>query len=132
MNKHKIVSLIIPAGSFRLRKLFLIMIGLLLLLGGILAYYASNSIERDRLTTIRIGNEIVEALQTYYDDNKRYPISLDELVPKYLKEIKEPLWGDSGWEYGGSPSLLKVGYKSYDALYPMMIYNQEHGWIYDT
>ena len=132
MNKYRIVSRLIPAGSFRLRKSFLIIVGFLLLLAGILAYYIPNSIEHDRLATIDIGNEIVKALQAYYDDNSRYPALLDELVPKYLKKIKNPLWGDSGWEYGGSPELLKVGYESHGTLYPLMIYNPEHGWIYDA
>ena len=133
MSKHRIVSLLIPKGSFRLRKSFLIIVGLLLLIAGILAYYVPNRIERDRLATIDIGNEIVEALQVYFEDNGRYPASLDELVPKYLKEIKKPLWGDSGWEYGGSPALLNVGYESRKGVcYPIMYYRPGHGWVYDS
>jgi len=132
MNMDRIVSKLMPSGHIRLRKSFLIIVGLLLLLVGTMAYYFSNSLERDRLRTIDIGNEIVSALQAYHDDNGRYPASLNQLVPKYLGEIKEPPWGDSGWEYGGSPALLKVGYESNGTLYPMMIYNQEQGWIYDT
>jgi len=132
MNKHRLVSLLIPVGSFRLRKSFIVIIGLLLLFAGILAYYVPNRMECDRLATIDIGNEIVEALQVYFEDNGQYPVSLEGLVPKYLKEIKKPLWGDSEWEYEGSPAQLKVGYESHGELYPMMIYNPDHGWIYDA
>ncbi len=130
---HETLKRLCPKESlFTLRRSFLIIVGLLLLLGGVLAYYVPDLIESGRLATIDLGNEIVEALEGYYADTGRYPASLDELVPKYLNEIKEPLWGDSGWEYGGSPAQLKVGYKSRGQLYPMMVYNSEHGWIYDA
>ncbi|MCK4885738.1 MAG: hypothetical protein KAS96_00055 [Planctomycetes bacterium] len=131
MDKNEKFSLLKSIRNLRLRKTFFIIVGLLLFVIGILAYYIPNSMEHDRLATIDIGNEIIEALQTYFDDNGHYPTSLEELVSKYLKEIKKPLWGDSGWIYSGIPSGLKVGYKSHGGLYPMMIYDPKHGWICD-
>ena len=134
MNKQKLFSLLLPAGSFRLRKSFLITVAILLLLSGIIVYYSFIVEERDRVATIDIGNEIVEALQAYTKDYGKYPDLLDELVPEYLKEIKKPLWGTSGWVYDWNSThiSLKVGYKTHEQLYPLMIYDPEHGWVYDT
>jgi hypothetical protein len=34
-----------------------------------------------------VSQPIVDALENYYQDNKNYPQSLPQLVPKYLKEF---------------------------------------------
>ena len=105
-----------------------------MLLSGIIVYYAPKIEEHNRLATIDIGNEIVEALQAYFKDHGQYPVLLDELVPKYLNEIKKPLWGTSGWIYDGNSAHISliVGYKKNTQLYPLMIYDPEHGWMHDT
>lgn len=48
-----------------------------------------------------IGNMIVLSLNTYKADNKKYPKDLEELVPEYIDQIKEPKVGK--WVYKINP-----------------------------
>lgn len=50
------------------------------------------------------GECIVAALNSYYGDHGRYPDRLNQLVPKYLRNIDSPVAGDRKWIYE-----LKVG-----------------------
>ena len=134
MEMHETIKRLCPKESlFRLRKSFLIIVGLLLLLGGILAYYVPNRMESDRLETIAIGDEILKALEACFADHNQYPASLEALVPKYLDTVKEPPWGDSGWIYDAQIGKISVGYKHrHGSCYPVMYYRSGYGWVYDT
>ena len=120
--------------------LSIIAILLLLTLGVIfLNQYVQKNSDNDRLETIDIGNEIIGALESYYVDNGRYPKSLEQLVPKYLNEIKRPKWGEDGWVYEfADPNYFKitVGYKEWgESYYPVMYYSsfqKKAGWICDN
>jgi len=39
------------------------------------------------------GNEIIKSLNDFYFDNESFPKQLDELVPKYINELPEPIIG---------------------------------------
>lgn len=96
---------------------------------------SSSSLEDCRLETEVMGNEIVKALNAYKSDNEKYPVSLELLVPKYLRVVETPVWGDSGWKYigyGSETFELKVGYKTKSgSYYPVMYYDPADGWICD-
>lgn len=83
------------------------------------------------------GNEIVDALERYFAENKRYPDSLDKLVPKYLTKIPRPKWGQ-GWRYisGGESFFIETGYKDIlggNEYYPSLQYFIEiHEWLLDS
>jgi hypothetical protein len=49
--------------------------------------------------TTQRGNRIVRALEQYHADRGRYPNSLTDLSPKYLREIPPPTWGLRTWQY---------------------------------
>ena len=84
--------------------------------------------ERDRHA--RAGaQQLVEALDAYYSDQRAYPPELDQLAPRYLASIPES-WGDRAFEYalaaGGQDftlgyvdapigTLPNDGYHSYEA-----------------
>ncbi|MBW2290955.1 MAG: hypothetical protein JRG94_01440 [Deltaproteobacteria bacterium] len=84
--------------------------------------------ERDRHA--RAGAEqLVEALDAYYSDQRAYPPELDRLAPRYLATIPES-WGDRPFEYAQSTggqdfslgyvdapmgTLPNDGYHSYEA-----------------
>ena len=96
-------------------------------------------LDKDRLETMDVGNEIIKALESYYAENGKYPQSLNQLVPKYLHEIKFPKWGEGGWVYKyGDPNYFRitVGYKNWGkSYYPVMYYSsaqKEVGWICDN
>lgn len=57
----------------------------------------------------RSGDTIVMALNEYYSDQGRYPEKLDDLVPTYLAELKEPgtMWG---WLYLVEKDNFTLGY----------------------
>ena len=49
-----------------------------------------------------IGNKILDAIDQYHADNGSFPERLEDLVPKYLKEVKPPTAGTREWQYGRS------------------------------
>ena len=120
--------------------LSIIAILLVLILGAIfLNCYVQKSSDKNRLETVAIGNEIVEALESYHVENGQYPESMERLVPKYLNKLKQPLWGEDGWNYelhGPNSFVIKVGYKDWGkSYYPVMYYSSVQkaaGWIYDN
>ena len=48
---------------------------------------------------IRVGDEIIAALEKYHTDQGHYPEELSELVPKYLPAITPPKFGEKKWTY---------------------------------
>ena len=49
--------------------------------------------------TFQRGDEIVAALEQYRAENKVYPERLDDLVPKYVPELRTPDYGEKKWDY---------------------------------
>jgi hypothetical protein len=45
------------------------------------------------------GDRIAAMLLRFHRENGRFPAALDELVPKYLPEIRPPAAGKGEWEY---------------------------------
>ena len=117
---------------FHLRPFVIIVLIFIVAVAIFSNWYFPRKSEANRLKTIAIGDEIVNALEAYRLEHGQYPSSLEMLVPKYLDKIKSPPWGNSGWQYMGSPIGLTVGYKSHGGLYPNMSYHSKHGWIHDT
>ena len=131
MNNKKLSLISTLRQNRKLSNAFLVTISILLIFA-MLVYFSSRQYENSRRATIEIGDELVNALETYYNDKQKYPNSLDDLVPHYLDIVQEPKWGDSGWEYDGGPESLKVGYKTkHGGLYPQMVYTKQ-GWVYDS
>jgi hypothetical protein len=60
----------------------------------------------------RNGDTIAGALNKYHSDQGRYPEKLDDLVPTYLAELKEPgtMWG---WLYIADKDTFTLGYVFY-------------------
>lgn len=48
---------------------------------------------------IRVGDEIIAALERYKTDQGHYPEELSELVPSYLPAITPPKFGEKKWTY---------------------------------
>jgi hypothetical protein len=90
--------------------------GLIVAAGIPLALYASLEVgfpySPDQVIR-RNGEEIIaKALNQYYIDNEIYPQNLDELMPNYVSDLKEPktLWG---WLYTGNNKDFTLGYVFY-------------------
>ncbi len=62
---------------------------------------ALTSCERRSATPedFRRGDEIVAALQKYRADHGHYPDTLGPLAPDYIREIKDPDYGERRWDY---------------------------------
>ena len=48
---------------------------------------------------LRIGDEIIAALEKYDADQGHYPEELADLVPGYLPAITPPKFGEKKWDY---------------------------------
>jgi hypothetical protein len=51
------------------------------------SFVGSKIIDIQRDKVFEDGNRIVHALEQYYKDNNKYPVSLSELVPKYIESV---------------------------------------------
>lgn len=84
----------------------------LLLVVVAMAFFLSVRFEGDPAVTVQQpGNAIIAALQRYRSEQGSYPVSLEELVPRYLDDMPQPLWGERKWRYlrEGEVFHLKVG-----------------------
>jgi len=68
------------------------------------ALYAAYNVTYFRRETvvssnISTGDQIVNALEGFYMQNKLYPASLEELTPNYILHIKNPDSIDAVWSY---------------------------------
>ncbi len=89
--------------------------GLIVTIGIPLALYASSQVafpySPDQVIRRNGETVVVKALNEYYIDNKAYPQNLNELVPTYVSDLREPktIWG---WLYTGNSTDFTLGYVS--------------------
>lgn len=72
------------------------------------------------------GDKVIEALNAYKKDQRRYPDNLEQLVPKYLPMVPEPTAGTRRWRYetdGTGFILLFEGWH-----FRTCEYGQDVGW----
>lgn len=62
------------------------------------AFYDPDAVEFAKAR----GQRVINALETYFADNGRYPANLDDLVPNHLKAMPHPLAGEPHWAYRAS------------------------------
>lgn len=65
----------------------------------LLLLFGCDSMEDKVVNAISNGNEIVQAIETYRMKNAKPPATLNELVPRYLPEIKSSGIGEGKWHY---------------------------------
>ena len=79
------------------------------------------------------GNQILEALAQYKTEKGCYPEILNELIPRYLSEIKQPVWGNKKWDYkifeNSESYELSVGKDENN--YPVL-FNSGQDWYFDS
>jgi hypothetical protein len=76
----------------------------------ILASCASSQVASDvRCVEVDNGNEVLAAANRFARDNKRNPLSLSELVPKYLSEIPSM----PNLEYSPTEGRMQFSYSTY-------------------
>jgi len=85
------------------RRPVIYMIGAVLLLG-VLRAITGFLDDAGQRTTIRRGDSIVVAIETFARTEHRYPDSLTELVPGYLSTIPRPGRGFGYWRLWRPPS----------------------------
>ncbi len=105
---------------FKLRKSFLVIVILVLVLLAFLLYFVPRAMESERLETIDIGNEIVKALDSYMSANHRYPESIG-----LLAKVSKPKLGKE-WVYkpskNGQKYELLTGHKKRDGSFGPALY----------
>jgi hypothetical protein len=90
--------------------------GLIVAVGIPLALYASLNVafpySPDQVVRRNGETIIARALNEYYLDHKTYPQVLNELVPNYVSDLREPksIWG---WLYIGDDKDFTLGYVFY-------------------
>lgn len=95
----------------RWQKLFGLFIGIGFPFIMLLSIYLGLYFDPDSIIR-RNGEAIAQALNEYHAAKGIYPETLDELVPTYMADLKEPktLWG---WLYVAEQDNFTVGYVSY-------------------
>jgi hypothetical protein len=64
-------------------------------------------------TTIARAGQVDQAIRNYHADNGRYPAQLNQLVPRYLLMIPNPvLYSDHEWCYQGGSDYYRLAYVS--------------------
>lgn len=86
------------------RFLFRRGVGIVLLLSCIGCMSNRKKLEETR----QAGNQIVRALEAYHAEQGKYPPSLEDLTPKFLKEIPRPRWGLRQWIYEPSETSFTL------------------------
>ncbi len=113
-------------GKFRI-------IAALLLVAVILG--CSNWTKENIAESQRRGDVIVAAIEKFHADNKQYPPTLDQLLPKYLSKIDPPIAGNGKWIYtdnGGGGYFLGFGGDNRDGDPLSYRANTLNGWVIDT
>lgn len=102
------------------RKLIIIFLELIVIIGVVLMY-----LEKKNLAEMRDANRIEDlrniklSLTVYYLDNKKYPESLEKLVPNYMLSIpKDPSEGN---KIKGDKCARLLGSKTFSYLYKYTI-----------
>jgi len=67
-----------------------------------------------------VGNQIVNAIETYRVENGRLPGSLSQLVPNYIPKIEQPNWGTGQWEYRPDPEKGR---------FVLQVHDSSSGWL---
>jgi hypothetical protein len=95
--------------------------------------FVGCSSESQLTETRRRGDLVVVALEQFQQDHGRYPASLDELRPQYLREILPPTWGLKTWLYETTANNYKFGVNESartgdgDSLW-LRYEGEKHGW----
>ena len=85
-------------------RLLAIVIGVVILLG---AAYGTLTIRREKIAHFQRAAALKDnlatmrrAIEDFHADQGRYPRSLEELVPKYIRRIpRDPVTGDAEWRF---------------------------------
>jgi hypothetical protein len=83
------------------------------------------------------GGILIAAIDAYYEDNKKYPIGLKELTPKYIKLIPLPNWGNNDWDYerGDIPNSSGLNDPGTDKEFSLVVHVKSggyQGWYYNN
>jgi hypothetical protein len=77
-------------------------------------------------SSIDEGDRIVAMTLRFRRQNDRYPLSLDELVPRYLPEIRPPAAGTREWNYQSDGDHYRLTFAA-QAGRPLYVYDSTVG-----
>jgi hypothetical protein len=84
--------------------------------------------------TKALGDELVTAIGEYHAEHGVYPHSLSDLVPDYISNVEQPVWGLRKWDYrlqANGKFLLSVSANKNN--YPILFREGvDQGWYYDN
>jgi hypothetical protein len=63
---------------------------------------------RSLRTTKSLGNEIINAIESFRAATGRYPQSLGELTPRFIPRILDPAWGLQTWQYSSTRDTFSL------------------------
>jgi hypothetical protein len=123
-----------------LLKIISVLFILIVVLSPLLLYFIDKieyEISHNKLeSTKTIGDQIIKAIDKYHSTHGKYPNRLKSLVPDYIDEIQNPIWGLREWEYRIFPEnnverfQLSVGANK--DRYPVLFYDSTNKyWSYD-
>jgi hypothetical protein len=82
--------------------------------------------------TILIGDAIKNALESYAQLNNEFPEDLNELVPNFLPELKQPQWGMKKWRYNRQSNNYELSVGHNKNNYPVLFTASGSGWHLDN
>lgn len=75
------------------------------------------------------GDSLVGALKRYNADHGHFPKSLNDLVPKYIQQVRPPVAGNKKWDYWTSGEKFSLRFADDDPLLPeYYIEDRDYEW----
>jgi hypothetical protein len=56
--------------------------------------------------TVAAGETVVAALEAYRQEHGRLPHHIEQLVPRYLQFIPQPVYGAASWDFAAVPDSI--------------------------
>ena len=97
--------------------------------------YRKRSIDDDAKLALVNGQKIIDAINSFYNENKSYPDSLEQLLPKYLEKIPETedtgIWTSGDFIYEKDDSDRWYHLKFYGFFEEYYWHNERRLWEYE-
>ena len=98
-----------------------------------LLHSCSNWTDQNIRESQRRGDEVMLAINKYFQMHNRYPEKLSGLVPDFIKKVVPPVAGNGTWDYVNEGNDFYLGFWGPDPdKDPVCYKTSTGGWYMDT